>query len=155
MKLLLIEPFLLKEYDVFQLQVGIILIVWGLVLVAIAVDFVSGYRKAKQRGEARTSSGLRRTVDKAVRYYSLMIIALLFDCIVMFFLNYPIVTFIFAGFLFAVELKSIWEKADKKTKKTELDTILEIAELVKNKEDLVSKIIEIIKEKSQKQPEDA
>lgn len=148
MKLLLIESFLLKEYDVFKLRIGIILIIWGLVLVAIAVDFVSGFRKAKLRGEARTSSGLRRTVDKVVRYYSLMLIALLFDCIVMFFLNYPIVTFIFAGFLFAVELKSIWEKADKKTKKTELETILEIAELLKNKEDLLNKVIEIVKEKT-------
>jgi hypothetical protein len=114
---------------------------WIAVGIAMALDLLSGYRKAKQRNEARTSNGLRRTVDKAIRYYSLMIIAFLFDCIITFFSPYPIATFIFAAFVFAIELKSIWEKAHEKTKKKELETIKEIISLVENKEHLLQMLI--------------
>ena len=148
MQLLLIESLLNGDYDVVKMRLGIIIIVWVLVGVAVSVDLLTGYRKAKQRKEARTSYGLRRTVDKSLRYYSLMIIAFLFDCIIMFFLNYPVATFIFAAFLFAIELKSIWEKADAKIKKNEVEMMREIAELLKNREDLVGKVLEIIKEKN-------
>ena len=147
MKVLLIESFLHKDYEIFKIRLAIILIIWVLVGVAIAVDLISGCRKAKQRNEVRTSYGLRRTVDKSLRYYSLMVIAFLFDCIVMFFVKYPVATFVFAAFLFAIELKSIWENADTKTKKNELQMMKEIAELIKNKDDFASKLLEMIKKK--------
>jgi hypothetical protein len=150
----MIEHFLTKNYDALKMQLGIILIVWVLVGVAIAVDLFTGYRKAKQRGEARTSYGLRRTVDKSLRYYSLMIIAFLFDCIIMFFLQHPVATFIFAAFLFAIELKSIWEKADKKTQKNELQMMKDIIELIKNREDLAEQFAKLLKEKTEKKKEE-
>lgn len=39
------------------------------VLVAILVDLRSGTLKARRNGQRRTSSGYRRTVEKASRYY--------------------------------------------------------------------------------------
>ena len=145
MKLLLIEPFLKGEYEIVKMRLGIILIIWVLVGIAVAVDLISGVRKAKQRGEIRTSYGLRRTVDKALRYYSLMIIAFLFDCIITFYVQYPVATFVFAAFLFAIELKSIWENADTKTKKNELQIMKEIAEFLKNRDDFANKLYEMLK----------
>jgi len=145
MTLLLIEPFLKGEYEIVKMRLGIILIIWVLVGIAVAVDLISGVRKAKQRGEIRTSYGLRRTVDKALRYYSLMIIAFLFDCIITFYVQYPVATFVFAAFLFAIELKSIWENADTKTKKNELQIMKEIAEFLKNRDDFANKLYEMLK----------
>ncbi|MFV0467453.1 MAG: phage holin family protein, partial [Dysgonomonas sp.] len=40
-----------------------------LVLMAVLVDLVAGCRKAKKRGELRSSYGFRKTVDKLGRYY--------------------------------------------------------------------------------------
>jgi phage-related holin len=41
--------------------------------VLIFIDLISGIIKAKRAGEATTSRGLRRTVDKASSYFSLLV----------------------------------------------------------------------------------
>lgn len=51
----------------------------AIVLVAIAVDLVSGYRKAKRLGEDRTSKALRRTVNKINSYYSCLLLMSMID----------------------------------------------------------------------------
>lgn len=51
----------------------------AIVLVAIAVDFFSGYRKAKRLGEERTSKALRRTVNKINSYYSCLLLMSMID----------------------------------------------------------------------------
>lgn len=51
----------------------------ALVLVAIAVDLCSGYRKAKRLGEDRTSKALRRTVSKINSYYSCLLLMSMID----------------------------------------------------------------------------
>ena len=50
-----------------------------LVLMAIIVDLVSGYRKAKRLGEDRTSKALRRTVNKINSYYSCLLLMSMID----------------------------------------------------------------------------
>lgn len=153
MNLLFVQAFLEGDYRTVKLRILIICVMWGAVGIAMIVDLFSGYRKAKQRKEARTSYGLRRTVDKAVRYYSLMIIAFLFDCIITFFFNYPIATFIFAGFLFIIELKSIWEKAHEKTKKNELETMKEILLFLDNRDDIRQLLLSKLNESNNKNTE--
>ena len=154
MKILLIESFLQGDYDTVRQRLSVIVIIWVLVGIAIAVDLFVGYRKAKQRKEARTSCGLRKTVDKTIRYYALMIIGFLFDCIIYFFFKYPIATFVFAFFIFAIELKSIYERADVKTQKNELQVMKEILEIVKNKNNLPEKLCEMLENKTAKNEED-
>ena len=39
-------------------------------LVAMVVDLIFGVRKAKRNGEATTSTGLKKTCDKARKYFS-------------------------------------------------------------------------------------
>ena len=39
------------------------------VMLAMAVDFVAGLRKAKQAGIATTSRGFKMTVEKATKYF--------------------------------------------------------------------------------------
>lgn len=104
----------------------ILFILYMLVFMAISADLWSGLRKAKKRGEARTSYGLRITIDKLSRYYNLLIILTIIDAMQIsgiWYLNtyynyaipiFPIITFIGSLGLGFIELKSIYEKAEDK-----------------------------------------
>ena len=98
------------------------------VLFAMSVDLVSGIRKAKMRGELRTSTALKRTLTKFISYEGGMIIALGVDLLIhmsqllhLFGLSaiygVPVVTCLVGVFLLVVEFISVREKADKKTRK--------------------------------------
>lgn len=97
-----------------------------LVLLAIAGDMVSGIRKARQRGECTRSSALRRTVDKAATYYNLLVVLTVVDAmqIVAALLlrtvegydvpTIPIFTLVGSVGMACIEVKSIFENANKK-----------------------------------------
>lgn len=50
--------------------------------VAVFIDLVAGYRKAKKAGQQKRSIAMRRTVDKFVRYDGCVLIALFMDVFV-------------------------------------------------------------------------
>lgn len=103
--------------------------IYVLVLLAIMADLWSGVRKAKERGEMRTSTGYKRTVDKIARYYNALVALTIIDGLQMYGIWYldsyygykipvfPIVTLIGAIGLALIEFKSIYEKSEEKTKK--------------------------------------
>lgn len=132
----MIEAFLTEDFETLRLKLAIVGIMWLLVAIAIALDLVSGWRKAKIRNEARTSFGLRRTVNKLVLYYALMLFAFMFDCIGMFFYDNPYVTLISAGFLIFIEGKSILEKAHDKDKRKLNQHFQDLSILLENKDQL-------------------
>ena len=47
------------------------LLMYITILALILADLWSGVRKAKKRGEFRTSDGYKRTIDKKARYYNM------------------------------------------------------------------------------------
>ncbi len=98
------------------------------VVLAMIVDLVSGIIKAKQRGEVRTSYGLRRTVNKFIVYEGGIMIAIMIDVMIhfsnllyLFHLNVlvgvPVITCAMGIFLCFIEYLSVREKASDKTKK--------------------------------------
>lgn len=99
-----------------------------LVFFAVLADLWSGVRKAKHRGEARTSYGLKRTADKLSRYYNAMFGLTVTDCMQIlgcwYLKNYcdfnapmiPAVTLLGAIGFGLIEIKSIYEKAEDKYK---------------------------------------
>lgn len=116
-----------------------------LVLMAIMTDLWSGVRKAKERGEARTSYGFRKTVDKLSKYYNFMFAFSIMDLMQMIAVWYleeyyqwaipllPIVTLLGALALCAIEIKSIFEKAEDKDRK-DLSAVAQLAkELARHK----------------------
>lgn len=114
---------------------SIAVIVMIIVIIAMAVDCVFGWHKAKERGEARTSYLFARTLNKFMLYEGLLIISTLIDLLIHFgwyqFVtssHYVIpITAIANGILLCcVEVWSMREKADQKTKRN-LDNITEIA----------------------------
>lgn len=122
------------------------------VLLAVFADLVSGVRKARLRGEARTSAALRRTVDKLVRYYNALFAMTVIDAMQMaavVYLRYfeeisllpvfPVFTLIGAVGEALIELKSIYEKAEQKEKKEYRDAADILKKLLEHES--ISKIL--------------
>lgn len=149
--ILFIQSFLNEDYQTLRFKLAIVAIMWLIVTLVMVFDLISGYKKAKERGEARTSYGLRRTVTKAVLYYALMLFAFIFDCIGTFFYSLPYVTLITAAFLVFIEGKSILEKAHDKDKRKLNKSLEEIAVILDNRDDLIKGVAEIIKKHIEKQ----
>ena len=98
------------------------------VFIAMMVDLASGLRKAKIRGELRSSQALKRTLTKFITYEGGMVIALCFDILIhisrlpqLFGLEVvagiPVIMCLVGAFLCVVEFISVREKADQKTRK--------------------------------------
>ncbi len=125
------------------------------VMVAMAVDLVSGLIKAKQRGEIRTSYGLRRTVNKFIVYEGGVLIAIMIDVMIHFshllylfrldsIVGFPVITCIMGVFLCFIEYLSIREKASDKTKRL-MTNGARLAMTVLDKEKLSEIVAEAIK----------
>jgi hypothetical protein len=126
------------------------------IIVAMAVDFASGYYKAKLRGEERNSLGLKRTVSKFILYVGSVMIAAGVDSI--FYIcgfweiihfsvlsKVPVVTTIVSVFICAIEIRSVWEKAEKKQKQDALQITEAFVKLI-GKESVGERLESIIKE---------
>lgn len=113
----------------------------------IAFDLWAGVRKARERGEKITSSRLRCTFAKTAKYYNTLLALLVIDAIQMagfwymdVYYGHPIPVFPFITLLGAIgvgiiEVKSIFEKADEKTRHQASDVALLAGELAKHKTD--------------------
>lgn len=141
----MIQALLSENYGSLRFHLAIIGIMWIIVAIAMTADLISGWRKAKERNEARTSYGLRRTVTKFVLYYAMMLFAFMFDCIGMFFYDNPFVTLIAAAFLVFIEGKSILEKAHDKDKRKLNKSLEDLSIMLDHKDDLIKGVAEIVK----------
>ena len=63
----------MKGFEEVFIVAWIVFGLYMLVFMVVGADLWSGVRKAKRRGEVRSSYGFKRTVDKLARYYNLLI----------------------------------------------------------------------------------
>ena len=129
----------LREQLIFLLFIVILMLIAPLIL--IALDFWAGIRKARKRGVPIHSDKMKRTIDKASRYYNGIFAMMVLDVIqiAMFvFLHLyngwgawtvPIFTLIGVAFVAAVEIKSIYEPADVKENR-EMKEVTELAKVI-------------------------
>ena len=114
-----------------------------IVLFAMIIDLFSGLRKAKIRGDLRSSEALKRTLTKFITYEGGMGIALGVDMLIHFsklpqlfgldvIYGVPIVTCLVGVFLLVVEFLSVREKADQKTKKQMNDAAKLLNDMLQN-----------------------
>lgn len=125
-------------------KLGVLALIYGLIFVMVVLDLWSGVRKAKRRGEFTSSIGLRRTTEKLAKYYNLIIALTVTDLLQMGFLGYynmenessipllPFVTALGALLVCIVEIKSIYESADKKLQGQYQEAAKQLSELLKN-----------------------
>lgn len=133
--------------------------VWGLfcllVFVAISVDLVSGWRKATERHEAHTSYALSRTISKVLMYQGVMIVTGCIDVVlsvchvtqllhVVLLDNLPVMSGLMCVLLCLVELKSIYEKAEDKSRRRLKETAEILTKILHNgmSADELKKILE-------------
>ncbi len=150
MKQLFINSFLNKDYQSLAIKLELVMIIWVLVLIAIAIDLISGLRKASQLGELHTSYGFRRTVSKMVQYYCLMFFAFMFDVLSSPVLPVPYFSILAGFFLIFIEAKSVLEKAQDKHRRKMKESIQDLIVLIENKDDLVKGVVEILKNSENK-----
>lgn len=150
-----------KNYENLIMQLWLVMSVWIVVLIAMVVDLIYGVRKAKALGEARTSEGYRRTINKFVFYYSMMSFALLFDfldVITPVILPHPLPLIPLFSILGAIalvftEVKSVYEKAEDKLRRKTERSVEELIRIFKNREELMGSVLEMLREEKQKQDE--
>ena len=66
---------MIKDNTELMSMLSIIVVVCIIVILAMTIDLISGLNKAKQRGEIRSSWGLKRTLNKFIMYMGSLLIA--------------------------------------------------------------------------------
>jgi phage-related holin len=142
-------------------------IFFGILLVPLflmVLDFWAGIRKAKLRGELITSDGWKRTIEKVAKYYNALLALVVVDIMQIagiWYMNtyyeyhvpiFPLITFLGVLCVAAVEIKSIYEKADEKQRKEMKQVInlaTELAKHIKNPVEVVKDVNEFLNEKEE------
>lgn len=115
-------------FDGFGTLLAQVCLVASIVFFAMTVDLASGLYKAKVRGEVHSSWGLKRSVQKFILYEGAVLIAggidmLFMTCRIMKLIGIDIIhgiaifTCVIGILLCVVEIWSLREKADEKTRK--------------------------------------
>lgn len=120
----------------------IIAIIYIWVFMVSMFDLWAGIRKAKKRGEYRSSKKLRRTIDKLTRYYNIMLAVSFVDALLVFGIallhihipRIPYLTFVGAVIIGVIEIKSIYEKAEDKVKADVADAIGILSQILTREE---------------------
>lgn len=137
----------MDELNLMELREMLALVVLAMVLVIVAmgVDLMFGWRKAKERGDAHTSYAFSRTINKFALYEGVLIIGACIDTMIHFawpvfsegtVYYVPFVVFFLAIVLCGVELWSMREKADQKTRNRANDVVATLAKAI-GRENLV------------------
>ncbi|MCM1223966.1 MAG: phage holin family protein [Lachnospiraceae bacterium] len=135
-------------------MLSVVVLACFIVLCAMIIDLISGLAKAKQRGEIRSSWGLKRSLNKFIMYEGGMLIAAGIDLLMhashVYYLfkleaiyGIPVITCLLGVFLLVVEFMSVREKADEKTR-TELSRVADLAGKMVHKEELVDALTQAI-----------
>lgn len=139
----------------------IVVVAMVVIIVAMAMDAMFGWRKAKLRGEARTSYLFSRSITKFTLYEGVLMISCGIDTLIHFVwamfnqtLVYcvPIVCCIAAVVLCVVEIWSMKEKADEKTRNNFAQAVKIVAEAIPR--DQAVDIAKAILTKEEKNEED-
>ena len=112
-------------------------------LVAMVVDLIFGVRKAKQNGEATTSTGLKKTCDKARKYFSPFMATVCIDIIAACAnLQVPIFSMLWSAYCVFCEFISIREKAWQKAEIRKQERTMKV--ILENKEDIAKTLIQLL-----------
>ena len=119
------------------------------VILAMAIDFVAGLRKAKAAGIASNSRGYKMTTEKAAKYFLPMLCLTCVDLMTSVILPAPFFTMLMAGFNIFCEWKSVMESTHDKQEMREAANTLNV--IVKNKDDIVGIITQAMELMAKKQ----
>ena len=119
----------------------------GALIVSMAVDLFFGIKKARQNGEATTSKGLKKTCDKARKYFSPFMVTVCIDLIACIVMPFPVFSMIWAGYCVFCEFMSVREKSWQKAEIRKQEKTISI--LLENKDDLAKAFAEVLKKQQE------
>lgn len=125
----------------------VIAICMGALIVSMAVDLFFGIKKARQNGEATTSMGLKKTCDKARKYFSPFLVTVCIDLIACIVMPFPVFSMIWAGYCVFCEFMSVREKSWQKAEIRKQEKTISI--LLENKDDLAKAFAEVLKKQQE------
>ena len=81
MNLLLFIPSLMDgDINAFMVKVGVVMFLWIVVIAASIIDLISGIAASRRTGMKKTTSwGIRKTLQKDLQYFALLLVLLLLD----------------------------------------------------------------------------
>lgn len=109
---------------------------------AMAIDFAFGVAKAKKRGEARTSTGYKKTANKAQKYFSPFLVLVFIDLICCVVVPIPAFSMLWAAYCVFCEFKSVREKSWQKAELRKAERTMNV--IIENKEDIAKLAAEIL-----------
>lgn len=119
-----------------------IVLTYVLVVVAMAVDLVTGVRKSRKSGQAINSRGYKRTCRKAMNYFLPMMCLSCIDVIASAVVGLPVLTMVFGAYCVFCELKSVMETThDKEAIRNDVRELLELGENIGELRDMIRKLI--------------
>lgn len=121
---------------------GWLAITYGGVAVAMAVDFVTGVRKARRAGIVTRSRGYKQTCDKAIKYFLPMLCLTCIDLISSVFFRAPFLTMAMGAFNIFCEWKSVFEST--RDKKQIHDAAETIRTIIENRDDIANAIGKVL-----------
>lgn len=145
-------------FDGMGIMYMLAVIVMVAVIVAMGVDFVSGWHKAKMRGDEHTSYAASRTLTKFLIYEGMLLIGVCMDTMIHFawamFMDsayyVPLATIILGIILCIVEIWSVREKAEQKQRKRIGDAAAALAAAL-DKETVLELLRSRLKEETEKE----
>ena len=118
----------------------------AMMIVAMIVDLVFGVYKARQLGEATTSTGLKKTCEKARKYFSPFAVLVCIDLLSSVISPIPAFSLLWSSYCIFCEFISVREKAWKKAELRKQERTMSI--ILENKDDIAKMIAELIKKQT-------
>lgn len=112
------------------------------VILSMAIDLISGIRKARKLGLATTSVGLKKTADKASKYFTPMLILTIVDMMLCIHIHLPVFTMLWACYCVFCEFKSVTEKSWQKKELRDAAKTMNV--IIKNKDEIAKVLVGII-----------
>lgn len=125
------------------LHAFVIFICFMAIIVSMLIDLIAGVQKAKVLGIARTSTGFKKSCDKARKYFTPFGVAVCIDIVTCIISPIPIFSMIWTIWVGFCEFKSVREKAWEKEDILKQDRTMRV--ILENKDDIAKAIAEILK----------
>ena len=109
---------------------------------AMAVDLVSGVQKAKQRGEARTSTGYKKTATKAKKYFTPFLTLCFIDILCCVVIPIPVFSMLWTAYCIFCEFVSVREKSWQKEELRKAEKTMRV--IIDNKDEIAKMAAELL-----------
>ena len=119
------------------------------VILAMAIDFIAGLRKAKLAGQDTTIRALKMTTEKATKYFLPMLCLSCIDVLTSVVLPAPFFTMLMGAFNIFCEWKSVLESTHDKQELRDAANTFNV--IVKNKDDIAGIIMQAMQMMEQSQ----